>query len=234
MGFVLDRQPRLRLVENSASPRPWKEALLCLVFLAPAFLLAYSVANLHAAQLPPERVGEVGMAWERQIPFWPWTILPYLSINLLYVIFPFICRTWQELRIHVLRFALATAVSVTCFVLFPLRFAPPRPEVEGVPGLLFGLLGRVDQPFNQAPSLHISLLMILWACYRRHCPRHWTWLLHLGFTCIACSVLTTWQHHFLDVATGLFVGIATCLLIPQVAPVAPGSAPDQARRETWN
>lgn len=206
---------RVRAAENSTEQRPWKEALLWLLLLAPGFLLAYTVANLHAAQLPPASVGEISMAWEQAIPFWPWTILPYLSIDLLYVVSPFLCRTRRELRIHVLRFAVASAISVACFFLFPLRFSPERPEVDGVPGLLFGLLGLVDRPFNQAPSLHISLLVVLWSCYRRYCPQRWLWLLHLGFACIATSVLTTWQHHFVDLVTGLMVGAVVCLLIPQ-------------------
>jgi membrane-associated phospholipid phosphatase len=195
--------------------RPWKEALLWLLLLAPGFLAVYIGANLHTAQLPPGEIGEVAMAWERSIPFWPWTILPYFSIDLLYVISPFVCLTRRELRIHVLRFALVTAISASCFLLFPLRFGFARPEVHGVPGLLFDVLGAVDHPFNQAPSLHIGLLVVLWSCYRRRCPPRWAWLLHLGFSSIACSVLTTWQHHFLDVATGLIVGIAVCFLVRQ-------------------
>ena len=154
------------------------------------------------------------MAWERSIPFLPWTIVLYVSIDLLYVASAFLCRTRRELRAHAARFALATAISVVCFVAFPLRFGPARPAVDGIPGLLFDLLGLVDHPFNQAPSLHISLLVILWACYRRHCPSRRTWLLHLGFACISMSVLTTWQHHFFDVPTGFAVGVLACRLIP--------------------
>jgi hypothetical protein len=198
----------------SIEQRPWKEALLWLLLLAPGFLLAYTLANLHAAQLPADRIGDIGMDWERFIPFWPWTVVPYMSIELLYVISPFVCATRRELRVHVLRFAVACAVSIACFVAFPLRFAAVRPDVDGVPGLLFALLGLLDHPFNQAPSLHISLLVILWSCYRRHCPPRWRWLLHLGFASIATSVLTTWQHHFLDIPSGLAVGAAACWLLP--------------------
>ena len=188
--------------------------MLWLLLMAPGFLLAYAAANLYAAQLPPAQVHEISMAWERSIPFLPWTILLYVSIDLLYVASAFLCRTRRELRAHAARFALATAISVVCFVAFPLRFGPARPPVDGIPGLLFDLLGLVDHPFNQAPSLHISLLVILWACYRRHCPSRWAWLLHLGFACIAMSVLTTWQHHFFDVPTGFAVGVLACRLIP--------------------
>jgi hypothetical protein len=200
------------------APQPlWREALLWLLLLAPGFLLAYIASDYYAAQLPPERVGEIKLAWESRIPFLPWTILPYLSIDLLYVISPFVCRTRRELRTHVLRFAMASAIAVGLFFLFPLRFAAPRPEIGGLPGLLFQLLGVVDQPYNQAPSLHVALLVILWDCFRRHWPRRGLWLLHSGFVAITGSVLTTWQHHLFDIPTGLALGVAVCLLFPQSA-----------------
>jgi len=191
--------------------------MLWLLLMAPGFLLAYTGTNLYASHLPPGRVHEISMGWERSIPFLPWTILLYVSIDLLYVASAFFCRTRHELRAHAARFALATAISVVCFVLFPLRFARARPSVDGIPGLLFDLLGLVDRPYNQAPSLHISLLVILWACYRRHCPSRWAWLLNLGFGGIAMSVLTTWQHHFFDLPTGFAVGVLACRVIPMDA-----------------
>ncbi len=200
--------------ETSIEPRHWKEATLWLLLMAPIFLLAYSAANRYTAQLPPARVHEISMGWERFIPFLPWTILLYMSIYLLYIALPFLCRTRREVRAQVGRFAMATAISVMCFVLSPLRFGPTRPKVEGIPGLLFDLLGLVDNQYNQAPSLHISLLVILWSCYRRHCPSRWTWLLNVGFVWIATSVLTTWQHHFFDIPTGVAVGVLACRVIP--------------------
>jgi cytochrome bd-type quinol oxidase subunit 2 len=208
------QQPHIAgAAETSIEPHPWKEAMLWLLLLAPVFLIAYTTANLYAAQLPAARVHEVGMGWERSIPFLPWTILLYLSIYLLYVAAPFLCRTRRELRVHAGRFALATAISVVCFVLFPLRFGPARPHVNGIPSLLFDLVGSIDHRYNQAPSLHIGLLVVLWSCYRRHCPSRWTWLLNLGFACIATSVLTTRQHHFFDIPTGFAVGVLACRVI---------------------
>jgi hypothetical protein len=136
--------------------------MLWILLMVLGFLLAYMAADRYAAQLPPSQVHEISKGWERSIPFLPWTILLYVSIDLLYIASPFLCRTRHELRTHVGRFTLATAISVVCFVLFPLRFGPVRPEVHGIPGLLFDLLGLVDQPYNQAPSLHVSLLVILW------------------------------------------------------------------------
>src|SRR5205814_9521381 len=86
----------------------------------------------------------------------------------------------------------------------------PRPPVEGWAGRLFDALAGFDLPFNQAPSLHIVLLLILWDFYRRrlHGPRKGA--LHIWSALVGISVLTTYQHHFIDVPTGLLAG-ALCM-----------------------
>ncbi|RMN54404.1 Dual specificity phosphatase, catalytic domain-containing protein, partial [Pseudomonas syringae pv. apii] len=72
-------------------------------------------------------------------------------------------------------------------MLWPLRFTFERPELDGVFGWLFAVLAGFDKPFNQAPSLHIALLVVLWVCYDRY-ARHfhvaWRWLLHSWFALI--------------------------------------------------
>jgi protein-tyrosine phosphatase len=90
--------------------------------------------------------------------------------------------------------------------------------MDGVFGLLFELLGAFDKPFNQAPSLHIALLVILWVCYARHVPGLWRWLLHGWFALIGVSVLTTWQHHFIDLPTGALLGWLCVWLWPLDGP----------------
>src|SRR5262249_41796819 len=79
---------------------------------------------------------------------------------------------------------------------------------------LFEALGSVDQPYNQAPSLHIALLVVLWEFYLRHVPRAMRWPLHLWFATIGVSVLTTYQHHFFDVPTGALLGFFCLCLCP--------------------
>jgi hypothetical protein len=62
----------------------WPEALLWLALLGPAFFVLYGMANHYAASLPASAVGNIALDWERYTPLWPWTILPYWSIDLLY------------------------------------------------------------------------------------------------------------------------------------------------------
>lgn len=140
------------------------------------------------------------------IPFLAWTIGPYWSIDLLYGISLFVCATRRELDTHVRRLLTAQLIAVTCFIIFPLRFTFQRPAAESFFGPMFDLLAAFDKPFNQAPSLHVALLIILWVLYARHLPRAWQWLLHAWFALICASVLATYQHHFVDVPTGIVLG----------------------------
>ncbi|MEZ6019012.1 MAG: phosphatase PAP2/dual specificity phosphatase family protein [Planctomycetota bacterium] len=180
-------------------------------FLAPLFFLSYGFANEMAAARGVTR--SLVFAWERHIPFWPWTIVPYWSIDLLYGL-SFL--TLASLRKWITRRRLLTAqlVSTLAFLL-PLRFSFAPPRTEGAFGRLFEALHAFDLPYNQAPSLHISLLVILWHAFGRATSRPlYRLLIHAWAMCIALSVLTTWQHHFFDVPTGAAVGFFCLWLWP--------------------
>ena len=197
---------------RSWKQRPWKQAALWLAFLAPFFYLSYGFANHLAAQRSD--VGAVVFDWERGVPFLAWTIVPYWSINLFYGLSLFLCRTREEVHAHGRRLLTAQLVAVSCFLLFPLGFTFVRPDSDGIPGMFFAALTSFDKPFNQAPSLHIALLVILWDLYRRLIPRPWHWLLHVWSLLIAVSVLTTYQHHFIDIPTGALLGLLCLWLWP--------------------
>ena len=64
--------------------RPWPRALAWLAFLAPFFFLTYNFANAAAGRRAD--VAVVRFAWESQIPFLSWTILPYWACDLLYAL----------------------------------------------------------------------------------------------------------------------------------------------------
>ncbi|HUR79893.1 MAG TPA: phosphatase PAP2/dual specificity phosphatase family protein [Thermoanaerobaculia bacterium] len=196
-------------------PRPWKRAVAWLVFVGPFFFASYGFANWLASRR--SHVGAIVFGWERAIPFWAWTIIPYWSIDVLYAISFFICTTKREVDRHAQRLLLAQLISVAFFIALPLRFTFDRPHADGVFGALFTALGSFDKPFNQAPSLHISLLIVLWVRYAAHMTRH-RWLLHAWMTLIGFSILTTYQHHFIDLPTGLAAGFVVLWLLPDDAP----------------
>lgn len=202
------------MVNAGANRRPWGLAFLMLTGMGALFFSSYGFANWLASQRP--NVPHFYFPWEHDIPFVPWSIVPYWSIDLLYGISFFLCTTRAELLVHVKRLLAAQLISVACFIAFPLHFAFDRPIAHGLPGELFRLLAGFDKPFNQAPSLHIGLLVILWVTYARHVTGRWRGLVHLWFALIGISVLTSYQHHFIDVPTGWLVGWFCVFVFPSV------------------
>lgn len=192
---------------------PWKRAAGWLALLGPLFYASYGFANWWAASRAV--VPTLAFDWERALPFWQWTIFPYWTINFFYALSVFLARDKHTLDRHALRLLTATCLAVICFLIWPLRFSFGLPEVSGAPAFLFNALRGFDQPFNQAPSLHIALAVILWDWYRRLLHARWARIvLHVWAFAICASVLTTWQHHFIDIPTGALLGLVCVWLWP--------------------
>lgn len=199
-----------------AEPRPWRWALLWGALLGVLFFSSYNTVNSFTAQR-----GDVGVyvfGWERHIPFLAWSIVPYWSIDLLYGLALFTARSKAELFLLGKRLLAAQIICISGFLLWPLRFSFVRPPSEGVFGVLFDALAGFDLPYNQAPSLHIALLLVLWRHYADllRVPALRV-LLHGWFGLIGISVLTTYQHHFIDLIIGAWAGALCLLLVPDGA-----------------
>ena len=202
---------------NAARPRlaPPSTAAIWLgnvsVFFAAIYWLTNRVTSVR---------GDVGAAvfeWERAIPFIDWTIIPYVSVLAFFIASFFLCRSRAELSCHTARLVTVVVVSAVCFVLWPQRFVFERPAVDGALGVLFQLLTAVDLPYNRAPSLHISVLVILGALFARHTQGWMRCVVYAWFALIGVSVLTTYQHHIIDVPAGLIAGWFCVWLFPQSA-----------------
>ena len=189
-----------------------KISLCKLALVGALFYTSYGLSNHYAASLA--YVPEIAFAWERDIPFWPWTIVPYWSLNLMYAAAFFLCRNACEQNRYVAQLVLAQIIATTCFMLFPLHFGWPKPPTDGLWGWLFDSLVAFDLPYNQAPSLHIALSIIVGAFYWTRFPKIRLPIL-LWQSLIALSVLTTYQHHFIDVPTGALLGWLVLWAIPQ-------------------
>lgn len=193
-----------------------KRAMLWLLLLAPLFYITYGAANWIASQRT--NVPNITFAWEHGIPFIAWTIFPYWSINLFYGLSLFLNDTAADVDRLAKRYLTAQVIAVSCFILFPLTFIFQKPPTSGASGFLFDLLGGFDKPFNQAPSLHIALLVIIWTHWRRRLSGVILWVWHVWCTLIGLSVLTTYQHHFIDIPTGMLLGLFALWLFPADAP----------------
>ncbi|WP_064705825.1 phosphatase PAP2/dual specificity phosphatase family protein [Rhizobium bangladeshense] len=192
-----------------------KRAALWLVFLAPFFYLSYGGANWLASQRA--HVPNIAFAWESAIPFLAWTIIPYWSINLFYALCLFINTTPREVDILARRYLTIQLIAVACFIAFPLEATFVRPATSGLPGFMFAVLGGFDKPFNQAPSLHIALLVVIWDHLRGGLPKRARLVWHFWCFLIGASVMTTWQHHVMDIPTGVLLGLFAAWLFPRDA-----------------
>ena len=140
-----------------------KTSLLKLILVGILFYASYGLSNHYAAS--QDYVPEIAFAWESNIPFWAWTIVPYWSLNLMYAAAFFLCRDTHEQNRYVAHLVAAQLIATVCFVLSPLRFGWPKPPADGLSGWLFDSLAAFDLPYNQAPSLHIALAIIVGAFY---------------------------------------------------------------------
>ena len=199
-------------LDRQASNRPWKRGLAWLALLGPFFFLSYGLANWITGLSAGH--ASIVFDWEQAIPFLAWTIIPYWSIDLLYGLSLVLFATREALDRHAWRLLVAQLIAVACFIAFPLRFAFTRPPVDGISAWLFAALDQFDQPFNQAPSLHLALLVILWSAYAHWIGSIWRPLMHAFFLLIGVSALTTWQHHFVDIPTGVWLGAFCVWLFP--------------------
>ena len=216
--------------QENSERRPWQRALAWLLFLGPFFFVSYGFANWVSAQRSD--VGSIVFAWERHVPLLPWTIVPYWLIDLLYAVSLLLCATRRQLDIHALRLLSTQVLAVTCFLVAPLRCTFERGEVDGFFGWMFDRLMAFDQPFNQAPSLHIALLVVLLEPYLRVVPRKRHVLVYATALLIAASTMTTWQHHFIDLPTGLWLGCLVLWLLPSdtASPLLRARLTDDAKR----
>jgi membrane-associated phospholipid phosphatase len=196
----------------SRPPRPLTAAATS-IYLSLLFVIVYGTTSWFASQRTD--VGSWYFGWERYIPFVPWFILPYMSIDLFFVGAPFLCGDIAELRALRRRMTLAILVAGAFFIVMPLRFAFPRPETTDWTAPIFRLLYGFDRPYNLFPSLHITIRTILANTYGRHTRGLLKALSNTWFTLIGLSTVLTYQHHVIDVAGGFILALFCYYLIPE-------------------
>jgi hypothetical protein len=164
------------------------------------FLIVYGACNWITARR--SGVGVFYFQWEHSIPFVPFMILPYMSIDLFFIAAPFLCRTDRELLTFSRRIIAAILIAGICFLLFPLRFAFPRPHANGWIGAIFDWFRGMDAPYNLFPSLHAALWLFLVNIYARHLRGVFLGSAMVWFALIALSPVLTYQHHIIDIGAG--------------------------------
>ncbi len=204
MKIVFDARPE-------ASPL-FKEKLLWMLILGLLFFLVYGSTNYISSLTAPHL--SFYWEWENSIPFVPELILPYMSSDIVFVVAFFTCTSRQEIQKLGLRYGFAIAFSAIIFLCFPLQFSFIRPSVEGWPTIMFDWLS-LDQPYNQLPSLHISLGYLAWKSISARLKGLAYIALTAWFILIALSTVMVFQHHFIDILGGVGVILLIYRVIPE-------------------
>ncbi len=152
---------------------------------------------------------------DENTPFVPVSVWIYFSE---YVFFPLIyvrCRDIVNANKFLYSFFALWAVSITIFWLWPTTFPrslyPLPADLDPVTHWAFSALRATDTPANCAPSLHVSSVYLASFIFLDEQKEKFPF--YLGWaTLIALSTLTTKQHYFVDIVTGLFMAIAMYVL----------------------
>jgi hypothetical protein len=172
----------------------WSVALTLL------FLLTYGGTNWLASMRQTRF--HIYFSQELAIPFVPWMIWAYLSLQVFFLL-PLLVLNSVGLSRFGEALALATLIAAVIHLAVPADLGWARPVI--VPG--YPVLTRFfsfDRPHNLVPSLHVAYgtltCMVVWNATRRQ----WIRLVaSLWLVVLLCSVSLIHQHHLADIATGL-------------------------------
>ena len=182
------------------------------IFMIVFFVIMYKGAEFYTYTV--KNVPSYFMEWERNIPFLPIFMLPYMTSAPFFLVTIFFEKNEYSLKLLMKRAIFLTVVSTIIFVLFPMKFYFPKPEIENqIFKTLFHILDLLDSSFNQCPSLHVSFAFLSNIVYYReiknrflkYCLCFWGFLL-------AISVLFVYQHHFIDLLGGTLLFVISCVI----------------------
>jgi membrane-associated phospholipid phosphatase len=145
---------------------------------------------------------------ELSIPFVPAMTLAYVSMYGIFVLAPFLLRAQRELLALAAALAAAILVAGACFIVWPAEPAFPRPNDLGIWAPLYRAADWINLRYNMTPSLHVGLSIATVSILTRRCRRSFAVLLWIWGALVCVSTLFTHQHHLLDVATGIALGVA--------------------------
>jgi membrane-associated phospholipid phosphatase len=192
------------------------------------FLVTYGSTNWLAARSVVHF--RLYFNWELAIPFVPWMIWVYLSLQIFLALPLFVLDAAGISRLGQ-TFALATLAAGAMHLALPTDLGWRRPlAVPGYP--IFDRFFSIDRPHNLAPSLHVAYstltLLVIWSAARGR------WLRTLSAVwagLLVCSVSLIHQHHLVDIASGIVLA-ALCSRWFQAGGSKSPSAAGKARIST--
>ena len=185
------------------------------IFISIFFVIFYKGAEFYTYTV--DNVPSYFMEWERNIPFLPIFMLPYMTSAPYFLATIFLEKNENNLKLLMKRAIFLTVVSTTIFVIFPMKFYFSKPEIANpIFKILFHILRLLDSSFNQCPSLHVSFAFLSAGVYYREIKSKFlkSFLCLWGFL-LAISILFVYQHHFIDFVGGTLIFLITCIIFPR-------------------
>ena len=144
--------------------------------------------------------------WELAVPFVPWMIWVYLSMQAFLAVPLFLLNAAGISRFG-RTVALATLAGFAIHLTLPCDLGWARPvAVTGYP--VFASFFSMDRPHNLVPSLHVTFSALSFLVIWNGARRTWVKLLSAAwFVLLVCSVSLVHQHHLVDIVTGLALAL---------------------------
>lgn len=174
---------------------------------------AHELSDLRAVRLP------LTFAWEADIPFQPWILPLYFSLDAAVIALPLIFRSGREALPPMSLLLVQVVIAAPFFVLLPIENAYTNDMPTGVWGAyLFEPLGMKNvSQWNQTPSLHVTYsLTVATVISRRFGGPARRWVTPLAFAWavpVSISTMLVHEHHVICVAGGLLLYLATIPLL---------------------
>jgi membrane-associated phospholipid phosphatase len=174
------------------------------VSLAMLFIVTYGSTNWLSGLR--SHLFRLHFDWELGIPFVPWMVYVYLSINLFLALPLFVLNTGDIRRLAKV-FGMATLAGALAHLLLPAQLGWERPlHVAGYPVLAW--LFVLDRPHNLVPSLHVGYSVLVGAVVWRRAGALWLRVVvGMWMALLVMSVLLAHQHHLVDVVSGVALGV---------------------------
>lgn len=180
------------------------------------------LTDMHESRYP------LYLPFETQIPFVPWAMPVYFSLDLAVVILPFLFRSWRGALPPMATLLVQTAIAVPFFIFLPIEVGFTGEAPHGIWGEY--VMDPIGAPnfsgWNHVPSLHVTYAFTIAVIAGRNWGHAMLWIGMVWACAIAVSTLLVHEHHLLDVAAGLVLFAVTVPIILPFFERATGAQPE--------
>ncbi len=152
------------------------------------------------------------MNWiDQNTPFMPWSVLIYTSEYFYFAFVYIMLKNEDNINQYLYSYFAAQIVACFIFIVYPVTY--PRelfPIPSDLPNWLEGIwvwLRKADAPTNCLPSLHVTSVFLSAFAFITDKQKKLFWVFFIWSIMIALTTLSTKQHYFVDIVTGIALAL---------------------------